>query len=78
MKEEGRPGSEGKVVLAFGIVIAIAPALFGPIMVAVQCGENAQFNCSAYYWPFLFIFTIPIGLIFGIIGLTMYFRDKKK
>ncbi len=77
MSKTGKPGSEGKVVMLFSVLITWSPAIIGPILVATTCGENAQFNCAPYYWWAYLLFTIPVGLIIGIIGLVMYLRDKK-
>lgn len=78
MSKPAKPGAEGKVVMIFATLITFSPVLIGPVLVAVTCGEHAQSGCSAYYWPATLFLTIPIGSMFGLIGLVMYIRDKKR
>lgn len=78
MANPAKPGAEGKVVMIFSLLITFSPLLIGPIMVALTCGEHGQSGCSAYYWPAYLFLTIPIGAVVGLIGLIMYFRDKKR
>lgn len=78
MSKPAKPGTEGKVVMVFAALVTFSPVLIGPISVALTCGEHGQSGCAAYYWPATLFLTIPIGALIGIIGLVMYFRDKKR
>ena len=60
------------------LVIGLFPAFYGPIQVANECGSNAsESTCGAYMWPFMFVITLPIGLLLGIGAITANARYKK-
>jgi len=67
----GKSKSPGCLIGWIGLLIGVSPAIFGPIQVAEQCGANAnEGNCGPYMWPLMLIFTLPIGLVLGIIAIV--------
>ncbi len=61
-----------------GLFIGIAPIVFG-LIGSIACGPSAnESNCAAAAAPWLLFFSIPAGIVTGVVGIVIYIVAKTK